>query len=132
MAKKPRIPHKFHPWIDARKKFRLSHAHIQMARELGLNPKKFAGYASNKDQPWKRPLPEFIESLYEKRFGKRSPDVIRTIEEIAQAHVAKRAARKAANASSESSTTQDESVSPEVEDATKPREDPIAPDEVVS
>jgi hypothetical protein len=28
------------PWIDARRKFRLSHAHVQMARELGLNPKK--------------------------------------------------------------------------------------------
>jgi hypothetical protein len=25
-------------WVDAWNKFRLSHAHIQMARELGLNP----------------------------------------------------------------------------------------------
>lgn len=27
-------------WIDARKRFHLSHAHVQMARELGTNPKK--------------------------------------------------------------------------------------------
>jgi len=27
-------------WIDARKRHHLSHAHAQMARELGMNPKK--------------------------------------------------------------------------------------------
>lgn len=94
MAKKQRIPHKFLPWIDARKKFRLSNAHIQMARELGLSPKRFASYADLTDQPWKVPLPEFIESQYEKQFGKKRPDVVLSIEEIAAAHVAKRAARK--------------------------------------
>jgi hypothetical protein len=98
MAKKPRIPHKFLPWIDARKKFRLSDAHIQMARELGLSPKRFGSYADRKDQPWKLPLAEFIESLYEKQFKKTCPDEVQSIEEMAAAHVAKRAARKAAKA----------------------------------
>jgi hypothetical protein len=37
MAKK-KIPTKYLPWIEARKRFHLSDAHIQMARELGLNP----------------------------------------------------------------------------------------------
>ncbi len=104
MAKKPRIPHKFHPWIDARKKFRLSDAQIQMARELGLSPKRFGQYADRKDQPWKLPLAEFIESLYEKQFGKRCPDVVQSIEEIAAEHVAKRAARKAEQAAAVRST----------------------------
>ncbi len=27
-------------WIEARKRFHLSHAQVQMARELGMNPKK--------------------------------------------------------------------------------------------
>jgi hypothetical protein len=27
-------------WIAARGRHRLSHAHVQMARELGMNPKK--------------------------------------------------------------------------------------------
>ena len=93
--KKTRIPHKFQPWIDARKKFKLSDAHIQMARELGLSPKRFGKYADRKDQPWKLPLKEFIESLYEKQFKKLCPDEIKSIEQMAAEHVAKREARKA-------------------------------------
>lgn len=69
-----------------------------MARELGLSPKRFASYADNKDQPWKKPLPQFIESLYEKQFERTEPETIMTMEDIAAAHVAKRAARKAAKA----------------------------------
>jgi hypothetical protein len=36
-----RIPAKLKPWFEARKRFKLSHAHTQMARELGMNPRKF-------------------------------------------------------------------------------------------
>jgi hypothetical protein len=50
MAKK-KIPEKHLPWIEARKRFHLSDAHIQMARELGLNPKKFGGLAKTKQEP---------------------------------------------------------------------------------
>ena len=95
MGKKQRIPHKFLPWIDARKKFRLSNAHIQMARELGLSPKRFGVYADTTGQPWKVPLSQFIENQYKKQFNKDRPDVVLSMEEIAAAHVAKRAARKA-------------------------------------
>ena len=105
MAKKPRIPHKFHPWIDVRKKFRLSDIHIQMARELGLSPKRFAKYADRKDQPWKLPLTEFIEALYQKQFGKSHPDEVQSIEQIAAAHVAKREARKLENTKAALETT---------------------------
>lgn len=80
MAKKGFIPQKIRPWIEARKKFRLSHAQIQMARELGLNPKKFGSLANHKQEPWKAPLPEFIEHIYEKRFNKSQPDDTRSIE----------------------------------------------------
>ncbi len=95
MAKKTRIPHKFQPWIEARKKFHLSHAHIQMARELGLSPKKFGSYANRDKQPWKLPLVEFIEFLYERQFDKKMPDEVRTMEQMAAEHVAKRAQKKA-------------------------------------
>ena len=67
--------------------------HIQMARELGLNPKKFGKLANHHQEPWKRPLPEFIAHLYVKRFGK-IPNVVRTIEDVAAAEMAKREARK--------------------------------------
>jgi hypothetical protein len=41
MPKPGFIPNEFLPWIEARKRHHLSHAAIQMARELGMNPKKF-------------------------------------------------------------------------------------------
>lgn len=81
MAKKKKIPDKFQSWIDARKKYHLSHAHIQMARELGMNPKKFGGLANHKQEPWKLPLPQFIEKCYSERFGKSRPDSVMSIEE---------------------------------------------------
>ena len=73
------IPDKI--WIEAKKKFRLSDRHIQMAKELGMNPKKFGSLANHKQEPWKLPLPEFIEDLYERRFGKSRPDCVISLEE---------------------------------------------------
>src|SRR5262245_26918431 len=83
MSKKKtnKIPDKLQIWIDARKKHRLSHAQVQMARELGLNPRKFGCVANNKQEPWKEPLPQFIERLYIKHFGKTAPDRVISIEE---------------------------------------------------
>lgn len=60
--------------LDTQKKYKLTGAQIQMARELGLNPKKFGGYANYRQQRWKRPLGEYIEHLYFKRFGKTKPE----------------------------------------------------------
>jgi len=40
-AKERSLPPDLQVWVDARKRYRLSHAHVQMARELGLNPRKF-------------------------------------------------------------------------------------------
>lgn len=61
-------------WIAAKKKYRLSDVHIRMAKELGMNPKKFGGLANHKQEQWKLPLPNFIEELYYKRFRKEKPD----------------------------------------------------------
>ena len=61
-----------------------------MARELGMNPKKFGGLANHRQEPWKAPLPEFIEKMYFKRFKKSRPDQVRTIEEVAIAKSAKK------------------------------------------
>jgi hypothetical protein len=94
MAKKKLDP-KLQAWIEARKRHHLSHAHVQMARELGMNPAKLGSIDNHRQEPWKAPLPEFIEHLYEKRFGKTRPDVVMTIEERARASAAKDAERKA-------------------------------------
>ncbi|MEI6175538.1 MAG: hypothetical protein WCS43_01485 [Verrucomicrobiota bacterium] len=82
--KKKLLSPRYQVWVDARNKFRLSHAHIQMARELGLNPKKLGSIANHDQERWKSPLPQFIEELYLERFGKDRPEVVMTIEQIVQ------------------------------------------------
>ena len=100
MAKKPaQIPTNLEPWIEARRKFHLSHAHVQMARELGMNPKKLGKLDNHDQEPWKLPLREFIGKLYFKRFGKECPDAVRSIEEMAAAKKAKKQVKKAARGS---------------------------------
>jgi hypothetical protein len=83
--KKSKLPPKHQDWVEAQRKYHLSHTHIQMARELGMNPKKFGSLANHKQEPWKLPLPEFIEHLYVKRFEKERPDQGRSIEERVRA-----------------------------------------------
>ena len=85
MSKKKRIPDKYQIWIDVRKRYRLSDVHIQMARELGMNPKKFGKIANEKQEPWKKPLPVFIEDIYLKRFGRDRPADVKSIEEVFRA-----------------------------------------------
>jgi len=85
VTKKNQIPDKYQIWIDVRKQYHLSHAHIQMARELGMNPKKFGKIANEKQEPWKAPLPAFIEHIYLKRFGRDRPADVKSIEEVFRA-----------------------------------------------
>jgi len=94
MVRKAHIPEKYQVWIDVHKKYRLTHAHIQMARELGMNPKKFGKIANHKQDPWKAPLPVFIEDLYVKRFGKTRPDEIKSIEQLVNVQDQKKAERR--------------------------------------
>src|SRR5271157_2080233 len=106
-GKQAKIPLDLQPWIEARKRFRLSHAHVQMARELGLNPKKLGKLANHDQEPWKLPLQDFIVKLYIKRFGRARPEAIRSIEEIAVAKQAKKQAKKAARAAASQPSGQD-------------------------
>ncbi|MBU4154075.1 MAG: hypothetical protein KKD63_14480 [Proteobacteria bacterium] len=92
--KKQAIPEKYKKWIDARKCFKLTHAQIQMARELGLNPKNFGSLSNNKQETWKAPLGEFIEHVYEKHFKKTEPDVVRSIEDMVKAEKVQKELRR--------------------------------------
>lgn len=98
-AKKAKpLPPDLQVWVDARKRYRLSHAHVQMARELGLNPRKFGKLGQHRQEPWKAPLPQFIEHIYAKRFGRERPEVVVPVEERARQRERTKAARKAAKA----------------------------------
>jgi hypothetical protein len=91
---KNKVPEKYQRWIDARKRYNLSHAHIQMARELGLNPKKFGSLANTKQEPWKLPLPDYIEELYFKQFKKSRTDSVRSIEQMVRDYRRKKTGAK--------------------------------------
>jgi hypothetical protein len=69
-------------WIVAQKKHRLSDKHVQMARELGLNPDKLGKIDNHKQESWKAPINEFIEDIYLKQFKKSEPDNIRSLKQI--------------------------------------------------
>ncbi|HLM66990.1 MAG TPA: hypothetical protein VK358_05640 [Longimicrobium sp.] len=82
-------------WIEARSRHHLSHAQVQMARELGMNPTKLGKVGNHRQEPWKAPLPRFIEHLYRERFGRDAPPDARPLEERAREAAAKKAVRKA-------------------------------------
>ena len=81
-AKKP--TRRQQAWIDARRRHNLSQVQVQMARELGMNPAKLGKLDNHDQEPWKVPLPQFIEELYEKRFGKAIPNAEAALEEHAR------------------------------------------------
>jgi hypothetical protein len=101
---KKKIPPKLQIWIDARKRYHLTHEQIQMARELGLNPKKFGKLANHKQQPWKEPLPDYIETLYYKHFKRNKPEQVRSIERIVKDRNKKKQERKLRKLSEKSDT----------------------------
>ena len=108
MAKKMKIPAKDQIWIETRKRFHLSDIHIQMARELGLNPKKFGKLANHRQETWKAPLSEFIEDVYFKRFKKEKPDTVKSVEQVVKDRNRKREERKRLKAELKSIKTDDE------------------------
>jgi hypothetical protein len=89
-----KLPKDLQAWVDARRRHRLSHAHVQMARELGLNPAKLGKLDNHRQEPWKAPLPQFIEDLYERRFGRSRPETVVSIEERARQATKKKGRRK--------------------------------------
>jgi hypothetical protein len=96
---------KLQAWIDARKRHHLSHAQVQMARELGMNPAKLGKLDNHEQEPWKLPLPQFIEELYVQRFGKTAPDTVMAIEDRVRLEQQKKEARRAAKQRRASETT---------------------------
>lgn len=95
VAKKQSIPSKLQIWLEARRRYHLTDRQIQMAQELGFNPKKFGGYANSGQESWKRPLGEFIEHLYLKRFKRSEPERLLSLEEQAAEMHRKQAKKKA-------------------------------------
>ena len=76
MSTNPHIPDYLQDWITARKRHGLSHAHVQMARELGMNPRKL-GKLDNHDLsvlriPGPRPRPHQREMRVLPKYSTRA------------------------------------------------------------
>ena len=69
-------------WMVAQKRHRLSDKQVQMARELGLNPDKLGKIDNHRQESWKAPLPQFIESIYFKRFKREEPETVKPLKQI--------------------------------------------------
>lgn len=69
-------------WLVAQKRHCLSDKQVQMARELGLNPDKLGKIDNHKQEPWKTPLPQFIENIYFKRFRREEPETVKPLKQI--------------------------------------------------
>jgi hypothetical protein len=60
-----------------------------------LNPGKLGNICNHRQEPWKASLPQFIEYLYLKRFGRERPQAVAPAEEWDQPAAAKKPARNA-------------------------------------
>ena len=81
-------------WMVAQKRHRLSDKQVQMARELGLNPDKLGKIDNHRQESWKAPLPQFIESIYFKRFKREEPETGRPLKQIMAEMEAKKKLQK--------------------------------------
>lgn len=72
---------KLEKWKVAQRRHHLSDTQVEMARQLGFNPDKLGKLDNHKQELWKIPLPQHIENLYFKRFGKESPGTIKSIDQ---------------------------------------------------
>lgn len=69
MTKKRRA-HDEEAWRSAKKICRLNARQLEMARRLGMNPRKLPRLRPGPEERWKLLVGEFIENLYWKLSGK--------------------------------------------------------------
>ena len=63
-------------WAKAKRQCGLSDAHVQMAREIGINPRRLTARSGTKPGPTRVPLAQRIEDLYLRRFKRTIPDPV--------------------------------------------------------
>ncbi len=96
------FPDSVKAWVEARRRYHLSHAQVQMGRELGLNPRKLGKIANHRQEPWKAPLPQYIEHLYLKRFGRERPQAVTPAEKWGRPGTNRKPAMNAASTDTDS------------------------------
>ena len=54
-------------WKEAQRKCGLDKREVEMAKELGLNPKTLIHNIPSPKEPWKDPVPLWIRRMYDKK-----------------------------------------------------------------
>jgi hypothetical protein len=57
-------------WLEAKRKCKLNGEEIQMAKEMGLNPKSLMKNIPNKNEQWKTPVKIWVRDMYEDGFSR--------------------------------------------------------------
>ena len=68
-------------WAEVKRQCALTDAHVQMARELGLKPKRLTG-RSGAPGLTNVPLTQHIEELYLRRFKRTIPDPVVSLRQL--------------------------------------------------
>ena len=111
---------KIEKWVVGQKKHKLSDKHVQMARELGLNPDKLGKIDNHRQETWKAPLPQFIEDIYFKRFKREEPTTVRSLKDIMADDKAKKEKKKKEKADRQKNSILVDDNSKETENSAKP------------
>jgi hypothetical protein len=91
-------------WVRVKRQCGLSDAHVQMARGLGMNPKRLTATAGRMAGSSPVPLAQRIEDLYLRRFKRTVPDPVVPLRQLlhdararerAEAHERRRRKRQA-------------------------------------
>lgn len=102
-------------WMVAQKRHHLSDIQVQMARELGFKPDSLRKIDNHKQEPWKTPLPQHIENLYEERFKRENPAVIKSLkQQLKEDEIKRKSKKKARDAKRAAKAAEESQCSPEV------------------
>ena len=69
-------------WVKVKRQCALTDAHVQMARELGMNPRRLIESQSKTQGLTQTPLGQCIEGLYFKRFKRPLPDAVAPLRQL--------------------------------------------------
>ena len=85
MAKKKKQPKNKRDrlWIEAKRRCRLNDNDIQIAKELGLNPRSLIKNIPSKTEQWKLPVKDWICQMYQKRQEKSERKKARKVQAAA-------------------------------------------------
>lgn len=102
----------------AQKLHHLTDSQVQMARELCFKTTSLPKIDNHKQEPWKTPLPQHTKNLYEKRFKRENPEVVKSLkQQLKEDEIRRKVWKKAKDARRAAKATEPPIISTEIEDS---------------